>query len=154
DGEIRAVAISPDGRLAVVGTASPSGGSGEQAVIELATGKLLNRFQGAGVLGVAFSPDGRRTAAACAEGTGRLCDTESGKELVQLQTGGPAYCVSFSPDGRMLAIGNSATSGTLWLWDVASGQQVRRFQGQRGTVRSVAFSADGRYLASGSGRIA
>src|SRR5205814_1283897 len=36
------------------------------------------------------------------------------------------------------------------LWDVASGREIRRFQGHQGCVRTVAFSPDGRRALSGS----
>jgi COMPASS component SWD3 len=36
------------------------------------------------------------------------------------------------------------------LWDVATGQEVRTLRGHTDSVRSVAFSLDGRRLASGS----
>jgi hypothetical protein len=37
------------------------------------------------------------------------------------------------------------------LWDLDSGKELRRFDGHREAVRSVAFSADGLYAVSGSG---
>nr|AGS53286.1 high-affnity carbon uptake protein Hat/HatR [uncultured bacterium contig00001] len=39
---------------------------------------------------------------------------------------------------------------TVWLLDPAAGRVIRAFSGHTDTVRSVAFSPDGRTIASGS----
>ena len=56
--------------------------------------------------------------------------------------------VCFSPDGRYCLSGSG--DRTVRLWEVSTGQELRRFQGHTDGVWSVCFSPDGRYCLSGS----
>ena len=56
--------------------------------------------------------------------------------------------VTFSPDGKTLASGSA--DYTVWLWDVATRQQIGLPLSNTGPVNSVAFSPDGKTLASGN----
>ncbi|ARI81869.1 WD40 repeat domain-containing protein [Microcystis aeruginosa] len=56
--------------------------------------------------------------------------------------------VSFSRDGKTLATGSD--DGTIKLWDVETGQEIRTLSGHNGKVNSVSFSPDGKTLATGS----
>jgi hypothetical protein len=58
-------------------------------------------------------------------------------------------CLAFAPDGRTLAVGDSA--GTLRLWDVARKREVASRRGHTSRIWSVAFSPDGRRLVTGGG---
>jgi tRNA A-37 threonylcarbamoyl transferase component Bud32 len=109
------------------------------------------------VTSVAFSPDGRRLASA-GDQTVRVWDAATGQE-VQALRGHTADVtgVAFSPDGRRLA--SASYDGTVRVWDAASGQEVRALRGHTAwvlfgghtyAVHGVAFSPDGRRLASAS----
>jgi WD40 repeat protein len=80
---------------------------------------------------------------------------------VRTLTGHTGYVssVAFSPDGRLLASGSCSKynspsgyciQGEIKLWEVASGSEVRTLTGHADWVNSVAFSPDGRLLASGA----
>jgi RNA polymerase sigma factor (sigma-70 family) len=97
---------------------------------------------------VAFSPDGKKLAAA---GNGVLLwDAATGKALDGLKEGVGdlgLYALAFSPDGKLLAAGGP--DGLVAVLDVRTGNVISSVQGHGGAaVRSVAFSPDGKTLAS------
>jgi WD40 repeat protein len=62
---------------------------------------------------------------------------------------GGAHALALSPNGRLLA--HSRPGGTIQLWDVATGKELGQLQGHQADVTALAFAADGKTLASGSG---
>jgi WD40 repeat protein len=100
------------------------------------------------VVGVSLSRDGRRALTGSMDGTARLWDVETGKEMRQLPNiNGEVRCVAMSSDGRYAAVG---TSQALLVWDTK--EEKFLINRHRGIISSVAFSADGRQVAATSGR--
>ncbi len=89
----------------------------------------------------AFSPD-RKTVAALYPL--RLLDVSTGKELRKF--GGEWNAVAFSQDGKALATANR--EGDIRLWEIATGKELRRMRGSKNAPRYLAFSPDGRWLAT------
>ncbi|MBN4003900.1 NACHT domain-containing protein [Nostoc sp. LPT] len=61
---------------------------------------------------------------------------------------GSVLSVTFSPDGNLLATGDS--NGFVRLWEATSGNEILTFKGHTDWVRSITFSPEGKTFASGS----
>jgi WD40 repeat protein len=145
EGEVRSVAISPDGKTIVSGSED-----GTVRLWDKAGNAIGQPFQGhkGEVRSVAFSPDGKTIVSGGQDGTIRLWD-KAGNAIGQPFQGhkGEVRSVAFSPDGKTIVSGGD--DGTIRLWDKAGNAIGQPFQGHKGEVNSVAFSPDGKTIVSG-----
>src|SRR5262249_13388321 len=157
------IAISPDGKQLAVAYyryqkrdhRSPS----EVTVLDVETGKAhWSRSGDKSVSSVAFAPDGKTLAAA--DGTVHLLNAKTGEQIKDLRVEDRlALNVAFSPDGKSLAGGGghwgNVGGGTrqiseAFLWDVQTGKLLCKVTDLEPWLRCVAYSPDGKTLATGS----
>jgi WD40 repeat protein len=156
------VALAPDGQAVVTGS-----GDSTLRFWDPATGRELRRRDFAdydlglprketvrmhnprALYAVAFSPDGSLLAVGGYQ-VCQLIDPRTGKRKVAINL--PVEDVNlsglvYSPDGKRMA---SAAGSRVRLWDTATGKRAGELPAHKGFVRSVAFSPDGKLLATSS----
>jgi WD40 repeat protein len=149
---ITCVAFSPNGRVAVAGSADQT-----IRMWEIDTGKHHRLFEGhtRPVMSVAWLNYGGEVLSAGEDLTVRRWHTETGKEFRSF-AGWAHRCVAFCAvqgEHHRYALSGSPYDGMIRLYDLNTGREVRRLKGHASFVWSVAFSPDGRRAVSGSGEM-
>jgi hypothetical protein len=152
EGYVTCVAFSPDGRRVVWGTKD-----GRVKLWDAATGKEVGHYaiHKHQVWCVLFSGDGWTVASVDHFGAVVLWDAGTGKEQALLQNpcrGGHVHvlALAISPDGSLVATGGGGDH-TIRVWETRSGRQLAHLIEHQGPIFGLAFSPDGRFLASASG---
>ncbi|MDE0021737.1 MAG: WD40 repeat domain-containing protein [Candidatus Poribacteria bacterium] len=166
-------AFSPDGQLIAVNEMR-----GKVLLMDAVTGEHIRVMKGHSyrIHALAFSPDSSTLASGSFDWSILLWDPYTGKRLKRLKGHeSRVLCLAFSPDGKTLASGcisprketidwlrlkgergkimdlkhGDLSEETLRLWDVKTGAHLKTLDGHKMAVWSVAFSPDGKTLASG-----
>jgi WD40 repeat protein/DNA-binding SARP family transcriptional activator/energy-coupling factor transporter ATP-binding protein EcfA2 len=155
-------AVSPDGgRLAIVQNVTPSR-RGSVRLVDTSTMESLHVLPlpfRTTTPGLAFSPDNKTLALTSFGGYVQLWDVRTGRRegrpfAVPVSSPDEVnfWTTAFSPDGSTLATaGSMGPNGVVFLWEVATGQLIRRLPDQEGTVFAVNFSPDGGRLVLSAG---
>jgi WD40 repeat protein len=149
-GSANAIDWSPDGNTLATG--------GTDTAIRLwaaSTGEQTAQLTGhhGAINALAYSPDGAALAAGDADFTCRLWDLATGQQTARIPrgVGGPVSVIDWSPDGNTIAAGYG--DGAICLCDPSTGERVAEFTRHHHSIAAVAFSPDGRILASGAGSV-
>ncbi|GAA2154817.1 hypothetical protein GCM10009760_54100 [Kitasatospora kazusensis] len=154
--EIECLAFGPDGRTLASGSWDKT-----VRVWDVATGTTITTYRGHTdqVMAVAYSPDGRTLYSGGFDKTLRCWDLHTGKPMsvTASYSGINDYveCLAVSPDGGTLAVG---VGGRIELVKRSTGTVYATLTGDSGSLNGIAFSPDGKTLASvaaavGSARI-
>lgn len=158
---INSLDISPDGRYLLSGAGDYSVENGGQdfsvRLWEIETGKEIRRLEGhtSAVMGVDFSPDGRFALSASLDRSLIYWDLTTGEQVYHLQGHtSPVLAATISPDGqyavsssgRVFTDHSQAPDNSLRIWDLQSGLEIRRFDANLDSIRTLAFTPDGKLL--------
>ena len=143
--EIRAIAISPDGKTLASGSYDKT-----IKLWALRLGKPLHTLTGHShrITCIAISPDGRILASGSYDKTIKLWSISTGKLLNTLVSRADRVRdIGFSPNGQILI---SSGDCEIKLWAVRTGKLLRILAGNSDSARHIAFNPDGHSCAVGS----
>jgi WD40 repeat protein len=150
-GPVWTVALSPDGDSAAMGI-----DDGTVKIWDTHTGAVRATLNGRGgpVWAVAFSPDGKFLAAGSTDKKVHIWNLAKDEEINALEHDGPIRSIAFSTprdekDPTKLAVG--CRDGKVWIWDFPADSKPITIAAHTGEIVSIAFSPDGKTVASGSG---
>ncbi|MBM4092659.1 MAG: hypothetical protein FJ276_25070, partial [Planctomycetes bacterium] len=99
---------------------------------------------------IAWSPDGNYLASASDDGSARVWDVKTGKQLRCFDQGPTLKAsIGWSPDSRKLAWGSSSDESALRVWNRDT-DKIAVVHGHGGSIWNVAWSHDGKYVVTGS----
>lgn len=138
------IAFSPDGKRI-------AGQNGQLVKVwDAQTGKEIRSIKTGASAGLAFILDGNRLAIA-AGGTVGMWEVDQYKGGFTFEAGKSGLgCMALSPDGQRIATGSALLDPTVKVWDTQAGKRVFILRGHGDFVSSLAFSRDGKTLASAS----
>ena len=165
---VTTVAFSPAGDLLVSGSMYPDDNAVRiWKVDSVLQGDLalwqLHKEHTRGIFGIAFSPDGKRLLTGSGDNSARLWDVygEKMESILMYKSAAKVkvFAVDYSPivgdDGEELValagadFFHNTPTALLEIWDAATGELVFELDGHDSSLDSVAFSPDGKILASG-----
>ena len=117
-------------------------------VIDTTTYKVVNTFSPitGGAISIAASADGKLLALGISDNKTQLLNAEDGSVVRNLRSNYGGWAVAFSPDSSYIV---SGTSQGILKWQTGTGNWQNTSGGQDKTVKSLAFSNNGKIVAGG-----
>jgi WD40 repeat protein/serine/threonine protein kinase len=144
-GVIRTLEISPDGQRLASAKLAIGGYQANNKLWSLDGGWSSDLQTGAEGLSFHFSADGQQLLASDGSGHVHIWDVDLRSEVGLISAQGLSCTLArFLPDGRILTCG---LDGTVKVWS-SKGSLIVRLKGHKASLRTIAFSPDGRWLAS------
>src|SRR5262249_26928106 len=150
DCEYHSLAFSPDGRTLAPAAGDPlRGGQTAGRIWGVATGRDRRALDGhtQAAYTLAFAPDGL-SLLSVSSGQVILWDLTGGRPRQQWTHLRGAAALAVAPDRAALATACESDDKLVLVWDVATGKERTRLKGHERGVLALAFSPDGRRLAS------
>jgi WD40 repeat protein len=139
---------------------------GKVRLWDIETKKVIAKWKGHSdaVCALCWSADGERVASGSYDGTARVWDVKTGQNILTIKTGYAwvyaviktghkwVLAVTYSPDSSKLATGaddEDVTVIEVRIWDAKTGELLNTLKHDY-TVRSLAWTSDGKKLISGS----
>ncbi len=153
DGRVEELAEQPRKWIDIIATGpqdSVAYASGRTAWVRLKSGEIKELQLPRAFSGLAFAPKGMRLAASRYDGVTLFWVNAAGDPL-ELSWKGAHSLVTYSPEGKYLV--TTMQENALHGWRLADRQDMR-MTGYPGKVKSVSWSAKGRYLATSGAQAA
>lgn len=120
-----------------------------RALLRLGTVRFRHGGQ---VNALALSPQGKTLATASEDGTLRLWDAATGRELRRFTEQDRVRSLAFTPDGTILASVGGPGNHAVRLWEVTTGKLLRKLESPGHWFGRVAVSPDGKMVAASADR--
>lgn len=151
--EVRALQFSPGSKTLASGTGCyydiPKSRTENIKLWDVETGQMQCVLRGHtdSISALAFAPDGKTLFSGSTDRSIRQWDIANCKQIKSFDSPlDEIYAVSFNAGGNQLAVG---AGQMVQIWDLSAAKLVRELSGHTSAIASLAYSREGRYLASG-----
>ena len=117
------------------------------------TKEVIHRLKGHtdAVMWIGASPDSKKLATVAWDGTVRIWSLRSGFCLHTFGSfGGQMWAGAWSPNSQYLAFTQNSPKTIIYVYNSETAEEVSKYTGIKSWARSIAWSPDGKYVASGS----